>query len=362
MCAFDMVGALDEPRDSQDANDYDFSLIDMLIQHHENLTTPGNIDYGSAIDDVITTISICHLVWSIPAYELPQLKRHLLSHLISLVHGCNHIERAGASLAITEQLACHMFLGLPTPALTYAVREDLKAHLASVPAQLIAHNLSPDQGNSDEVVGQTYYEIISHARATRQLLVTLSLDPTCRLTEEHILASHQELNNGVNASDCTADFEYGGKYRDCRIFAGFTEFVAPELVAVKVKKMVKDINNDIPGTMDKDDVLDLAAKLSHTLVNIHSFVDGNGRTTRLMNAILIKYGLLGVVLGRTEEKREEYLGVAVRGSGKQEAWNEMDDEEREYAEAPRTELGELPEMAVGDAMQRTGGKLQVESL
>ena len=63
----------------------------------------------------------------------------------------------------------------------------------------------------------------------------------------------------------------------------------------------------------------LAAKYRHKFVNIHPFIDGNGRTCRLiLNAILLAYAGVVVPLGETESDREIYLSVACRASEAQQ--------------------------------------------
>lgn len=58
----------------------------------------------------------------------------------------------------------------------------------------------------------------------------------------------------------------------------------------------------------------LAAKYCHRMVNIHPFMDGSGRTCRLLlNTILYKYTALVVAIGESgPEERGEYFAIFAR--------------------------------------------------
>jgi fido (protein-threonine AMPylation protein) len=77
----------------------------------------------------------------------------------------------------------------------------------------------------------------------------------------------------------------------------------------------------------------LASKYCHKFVNIHPFLDGNGRMCRLiMNGLLPKYAGIAVPFGGTEEERNEYLGIVAGGN------KEKQIEEDERCRVPWAEL------------------------
>ncbi|CVK88424.1 uncharacterized protein FPRN_02260 [Fusarium proliferatum] len=62
------------------------------------------------------------------------------------------------------------------------------------------------------------------------------------------------------------------------------------------------------------DSVALAAKYCHKFVNIHPFLDGNSRTSRLiLNTILLKYGGCFIWFGKDAIEREEYMDIATEG-------------------------------------------------
>ncbi len=64
------------------------------------------------------------------------------------------------------------------------------------------------------------------------------------------------------------------------------------------------------------DPFTLAAKYCHLFVNIHPFMDGNGRMCRLiLNTILLKYAGMMIPIGENGDAgRDEYLQATVRGN------------------------------------------------
>ncbi|KAG8624310.1 hypothetical protein KVT40_007377 [Elsinoe batatas] len=357
-----------------------FDLVDALVQHLTKSTSVKILDgYDSDTDDEDAGSQIDILdedeytetgTSSAPTEAHPgsleehsDLRTYILKHLIAILHGSNHIERAGSTRALTAQIATPIFQGITTPSYP-TFQHDLTAALLASPAQLSAHSISPDHPIPSHLLFQSYHEITSPAHALVHFIRTFSLSQA-PLTESLILNTQRILTSNVPASDGTPSLSYGGTCRTCRIFAGFTEFPAPEQVPRRMASLVTEIHAHIttcePSSGSKSDSkedgeldpIDLAARLSHCFVNIHPFLDGNGRMTRiLLNGVSMRYGLLGAVLGGTEWERERYLAVAVRGSDKEEAWQGMDEEETRFAEEPWGELGELVGRSVKTMMRK----------
>lgn len=85
------------------------------------------------------------------------------------------------------------------------------------------------------------------------------------------------------------DSKNAGKYRKVQVFITGSEFVPPS--SDKVSHLMKNFVSRMPGLKTKHHPVEYAALLHKELVFIHPFVDGNGRTARLlMNLALLQKG------------------------------------------------------------------------
>lgn len=107
--------------------------------------------------------------------------------------------------------------------------------------------------------------------------------------------------------------DIGGTYRHHDAFAGSLRYTKANEVPKAMSSLVSNLHNDLEE-IEKSGVIDpfmLAAKYCDRFVNVHPFRDGNGRMCRLiLNAILIKYAGIVVVLGEKDQGRDEYLQIA----------------------------------------------------
>lgn len=121
-----------------------------------------------------------------------------------------------------------------------------------------------------------HLEATNHAKAFDFIL---SLARNSQITEYDILEIHKIVLSGI-------EDEYAGRYRDVRVKIAGSDVVfpnhtkIPELMAIFVSK----INNE-------QDPIKKALYAHYELVTIHPFIDGNGRSARLlMNLLLMQNG------------------------------------------------------------------------
>lgn len=84
--------------------------------------------------------------------------------------------------------------------------------------------------------------------------------------------------------------EYEGKFRDTRVFIGNLHtqkinYMPPD--AYKVPSLVDDLLDWLNNSADEMYPVIIAGILHYELVRIHPFVDGNGRTSRLMATLIL---------------------------------------------------------------------------
>ncbi|MBD3347097.1 MAG: Fic family protein [Chitinivibrionales bacterium] len=113
------------------------------------------------------------------------------------------------------------------------------------------------------------------------------------------------------------DKEWAGKYRNSNVYIAGTEHVSPDALDVlkEMRLLVRWFAKETGSTHP----IELAALFHHSLVKIHPFFDGNGRTARLMmNVILMQAGYpLVIILKNDRKKYYRVLEQADKGNFKE---------------------------------------------
>lgn len=124
-----------------------------------------------------------------------------------------------------------------------------------------------------------HYEAAGHSEAF-DLIYDLAKKKI--ITEKDILGIHRLFYYRI-------DEDNAGKYRKVPVTITGTEYLPP--APGKVSALMEKFVEKIPAMRKKLHPMVFAAKLHEELVNIHPFVDGNGRTARLlMNLALFQAG------------------------------------------------------------------------
>ncbi|MFH1505089.1 MAG: Fic family protein [Candidatus Omnitrophota bacterium] len=149
-----------------------------------------------------------------------------------------------------------------------------------------------------------HYEAIGHSQAY-DLLYKLTKNGD--ITEKNILGLHKLFYYHI-------DIKQAGKYRKVQVFITGSDFYPPP--AGKVPQLMEKFANSIPGLKKKYHPVEYAALVHLELVTIHPFVDGNGRTARLlMNLALLQTGYVITIIPPV--LRQEYISAIVKSQGKQ---------------------------------------------
>ncbi|MGN1319151.1 MAG: Fic family protein [Lachnospirales bacterium] len=135
------------------------------------------------------------------------------------------------------------------------------------------------------------YEIINHENAYNY--VKLCLKNNRNLTESIILELHRILTDRIIQ---------GGIYRDVKVFISGAEHRPPDVANMKIQLL--DFYYNL-NSKENINPIELAAWTHGEFVKIHPFIDGNGRTSRLiMNYQLMSKGFLPISIKK--ENRFEY--------------------------------------------------------
>jgi len=142
-----------------------------------------------------------------------------------------------------------------------------------------------------------HLEATNHAKAINNVM-KLAQSKTADLTENDILTIHNTILKGI-------DDDNAGHYRNIPVRISGSNVILPN--PLKVSDLMSDFLDWITNHHDKDiHPVQLAAEVHYQLVTIHPFVDGNGRTARLlMNLILLQHGYTPALI-RTRD-RHKYI-------------------------------------------------------
>jgi Fic family protein len=150
---------------------------------------------------------------------------------------------------------------------------------------------------------QEYLETINHKSAIDFVEELASVKG--KITERNIREIHSLVLKEI-------DSEYGGRYRDLNVRITGSNYTPPDSLIVKdqMKIFVRQKLNS------KEHPIVEAATAHFELVHIHPFVDGNGRTARLlMNLVLIKNGYFpAIILKNDRMKYYDVLEKAHKGN------------------------------------------------
>ena len=136
-----------------------------------------------------------------------------------------------------------------------------------------------------------YLEARNHANAFD--FICYAAKNKVKIDENYVLQIHKIILSGID--DTNAGF-----YRSVRVRISGSQTVLPN--PLKVPDLMRDFGKWL---LEKsDDVLLKAIEAHYRLVSIHPFVDGNGRTARLLlNSMLLESGYAPVIIRKIDRKR-----------------------------------------------------------
>lgn len=146
-------------------------------------------------------------------------------------------------------------------------------------------------------------EALNHAKAYDFIgELAVQNDSHQQIGEDHVLAIHRLVLDGI-------DDEWAGRYRESQVFVKGTDVTFP--AASQVTYHVAEFL-DWLRTEKHIHPVQLATEAHFRLVSIHPFVDGNGRTARLLMNLILLINDYPVAVIRNEE-RTEYLHAINQG-------------------------------------------------
>lgn len=150
-----------------------------------------------------------------------------------------------------------------------------------------------------------HFEVINHRDAIGCVEnLARSTEP---VTPFHVRQIHQLVLSRI-------DDENAGRYRETQVRIAGTAFIPPE--SWQVPALMTEWGEWLAAEEKTSHPVELAALAHHRLVAIHPFIDGNGRTARLvMNLILMRAGYPPAVIQRIN-RRQYYQVLHQADAGK----------------------------------------------
>lgn len=136
-----------------------------------------------------------------------------------------------------------------------------------------------------------YLEAINHAKAFE--FIRISAKNNIKIDEDYILQIHKIILSGIDDTNA-------GVYRSVRVRISGSQTILPN--PLKVPDLMKEFSEWL--VKKDDDMLMKAIEAHYRLVTIHPFVDGNGRTARLLlNSMLLENGYMPIIIRTIDRRR-----------------------------------------------------------
>lgn len=157
-----------------------------------------------------------------------------------------------------------------------------------------------EKGISAVISGKPFkdqIEAINHAKAI-DFIKNLS-----NQKKGHIQITEDEINNIHKIILTGIIDEWAGKYRETEVFIKGSNVELPQ--PIKVPYLMNEFIHWL-STQDDSNPIQVAAEAHFKLVSIHPYIDGNGRTARLLMNLILQINGYPMVIIRNEE-RIQYL-------------------------------------------------------
>ena len=198
-----------------------------------------------------------------------------------------------------------------------------------------------------------HLEATNHAAALGKV-VQIAQSETESITEHTVLDLHFTILHGIDDANA-------GRYRSTGVRISGSLVVLPN--PAKVPMMMADFVRQMGERTDLHPV-ELAAEAHYQLVTIHPFIDGNGRTARLlMNLILLQNGYPPALIRKRDRvpylsslekaqlggSKEDYYGIIAKGVSRSfDIYFKALSSDEEVVQKPR------PLMRIGQLSKITG--------
>ncbi|KAK0121710.1 hypothetical protein ONS95_009995 [Cadophora gregata] len=260
-------------------------------------------------------------------------EQYLVESMVMMIFQSNDLEKAGSSHEVTMKLCKKIFAGEELAVEIPVEDEDYEVTQKYLKQKKRAAD--PD------AVQRSRRQVIQHAFALKYITHRMVVHGE-ELSEDILLSTHKILTEGIDAENEEKDCSevYGGVYRNDNVGWTFTSFASPKDIPKLMANTIAEFNAAVKVAEAEEtiDPYQLAAKYSHKILNIHPFLDGNSRLTRLLiNTILLKYTGSIITIAEDDEQAMKWKETVTRAAETES----MKDEDEGSHKPPWAELATL---------------------
>ena len=181
--------------------------------------------------------------------------------------------------------------------------------LSIVEAQiLIENNITPKKRIEYSMMTLDHYNAFKFVMKEAEKRTPVSVELIQKIASKVMEHTGSILTSALGTTDASK-----GEFRKVGVMAGNTRFMDYKKVPQKVRELVSKLNADMGKAESIEEQLKISFFAHYELVNIHPFIDGNGRTARLLMNYIQRLYSLPLALVYDEDKNEYYNAlIAVR--------------------------------------------------
>lgn len=187
-----------------------------------------------------------------------------------------------------------------------------------------------------------HYKALSHIITQSKSIDRISVDTIKKIGSLVMNSTGREYSSPLG----TVDSRLGDYRRSASRVDGGSFYVSPEKIEPMMFDLVTNINESINKITSTSDIMTLSSYAHLQLIIIHPFVDGNGRSARLLQNLILQKHKLPLMIIRHEQK-SDYISAIKMARNKEDIGYFKNFIENEYSYHLKLEVNRAQAMQKG---------------